>query len=964
MRFDLTLLPTRAIGALAIASALNTPACNESVTFPLRAQTSSNEQLAPSQNADDDLQSAWQPSAVARHQDKIFFLDRGTRKLKSLDPVSGITQTHADLSPYEARISHNNAWDHHWGYSLEMLSNDVAVIAGLGRKLLFVDITSGDVYVFPQSEGTRIADDNIPVNDIDFSTLAGFGTSSDQLYLAFDNRIFSLNWIPSTDLVQSLDALSLQTLKHVAGSPTSGFVHKLGPAKNEPLSLSEWTHFAYRDQILYFWDPPRLRAVKNDRILNLGGDASALHSTDLADTRLHALPIVPQLRFCGSALCSANYLKTYFMTIHIQEASFETGDVAGEINYTNIGDPILSDFVPENDHLIYTASLDGGGLRKTNFATQTTTLLFGFENEKERFSAVQNKDPRLESNTLITPQSVALLDRFIITNAPSLGRMTISSLTTPYEASTFWLDLASVNPALHTAARNNHLWLSQGYALTHMALQSDQTLTVETYNSFFQPPSFGGIPAQSADVHLTSAPSLYPASNSLVAYDQDAGFLIQDIDGYTKFLIHPAMAFKLPSQDAPIDLRKLALYDFDQFKNSGDLFLFSFTQNDVTTLYAANAGTTAFSYLGSSIEPETAIQLSGNSAQNTDFVGLDITQTALPPLDAFALSQDGVLWFYTQNALYTVGDDKRIQRASLCQDLPDAPDDLTVSSINGHTTLFAHVQNTIYKCSDDAPTPTPLDAQRVHLCAQDAILTLRDNTFCIDDDCHTTTTPLFDAACLNDAIYLSMQDNNGQFVVYRAPRNAPDNYAPSLWNGFGVPSSVTLKKARLGSDLVALAIDQYHNLCAAFKDTCSLWRIPAADGSLQQNTVATRLAAFPELCQISTFAVSSYGDVAFATQNDLYTITDGSPSPIASLPAPILELGFIQHDPLVLTTQGLHDCADDACTLTHASPISLDGSLIDFAQPAQAHPRFIQYPGQDAVILPVMSGNQLLKLAF
>ena len=113
MRFDLTLLPTRAIGALAIASALNAPACNESVTFPLRAQTSSNEQLAPSQNADDDLQSAWQPSAVARHQDKIFFLDRGTRKLKSLDPVSGITQTHADLSPYEARISHNNAWDHH-----------------------------------------------------------------------------------------------------------------------------------------------------------------------------------------------------------------------------------------------------------------------------------------------------------------------------------------------------------------------------------------------------------------------------------------------------------------------------------------------------------------------------------------------------------------------------------------------------------------------------------------------------------------------------------------------------------------------------------------------------------------------------------------------------------------------------------------------------------------------------------
>ncbi len=962
MRSEPTHCSARAFGAMLLTLCSILTSCNESIEF---YNATENEIVADTQTADELLKTAWQPTALAKQGSTLYFVDRGTRKLRALDLQTRDVRTIAELAPYEPHLSTpSSVWDEHWGKTLSLLPNGLAVIAGLGRKLMFVDLNSGDTFIFGEDDDVRLPADGILAKNIDFSTLAGFGVAPDKLYLAFDNQIFSLSWHEAPTAAESLEALSHQPLVHVAGTNASGFVTRKGNALDESLTLNEWTDFILHDNILYFWEPPALRAVKDGTILNLGGDGSIVHGNDLKTARLYGLPEHPRIRTCGNSLCSAAYHSNILIRISIDSADFENGNVEGSIRYTELDQPLVADFY-DQDNTLYTISLDGGGIRKQslNNIEQPAELLFGLPNETERFKAIQANNPEVEPNTQLALQSITSLGKYLITNAPSIHRLAIANADRPSIAKSFWLDLTDT-PVTRMASLNSEMWMTQRTDLIHLSLDDDGSLTNETYAQFFKSPNFAGLPGQSSSIHLDMPPHLFALSKNLAAWIESSGYLFSDYNGFSSFIVNPVMAFAFPTKDADITLSKLSISSMDQIKNHDALLVFSREMSSKTLLYAANASNIPFSAMATDLKANRAVLLSGTTLPPENLDNVLLSETALPHIDAFDVASDNTLWFYAQNTLFRVDELGIIRRSELCSTLEQPPQALTIIGEGSTPDIYAKLDDGIYKCSEQ--TLTKYDFRSIRACgsAQYLALAHTPNTFCTSEStCYSTELTLFDAVCLNDKIYLSARDSDGLNAVFSTSLTHPQSPTPALWNGFGIPENGTLDSTRPGSQISVISMDQAHNLYFTFKDTCSIWKYPTHE-PFAPNTQLDRVAVSPHLCQANAVAVSPNANTIFAADaNALYQVDSGTLKRVAEFNNDILEIGFIHQKPVVLTLDGLYNCSRLPCSLVQPNPVTIDGRTFDYATPALAHPRFTQAHDEDAIFMPVAGSDIILKLS-
>ncbi len=172
----------------------------------------------------------------------------------------------------------------------------------------------------------------------------------------------------------------------------------------------------------------------------------------------------------------------------------------------------------------------------------------------------------------------------------------------------------------------------------------------------------------------------------------------------------------------------------------------------------------------------------------------------------------------------------------------------------------------------------------------------------------------------------------------------------------------TLGQTRLGRQIGGLFAGQNDTLYIWSKDTCTIWRVHGASQLEEQNLV-DRIVTGPELCDATHVAVADFGAITVLQDRQIYTHYQGLLVPTATVDDEIYDVRYLGNQPVMLGSRGFWRCELHACQLVAPNPVTIQDKVIDFATPGQAKPRFMTAPGENAVLMPVMYGNQVIKIA-
>lgn len=939
-------------------------ACNEVGWYEERQPVPENEVLYAFHEVDSEMRVAWVPSAMLASDDgTLLYADSGTRKLMAFSEETGKVKTIADLSPYEGALSYRLSGAEGWGKSLLRLNDDVVLLAAPGRRLAVIDTKAGEVFIVGAGDAL-LPEAGIALEDADFSLLSGIGMADDQLFLAFDQRIFSVP-LAREHVADSLaQNLSKATLNHVAGADRStGMADgRVVDARLALLNLGEWTPLLWHDETLFYWSPPHLMGIRNGHLMAVGGGGGAIHGDDLETARFYGLEQNPNIHLYGEAICTEAYASFYWMCVHLASLDFEAGKATGSVSYTYVDAPEMDAASVTAGGQLYGASWRGGGLWRIA-EDGAASLQFGMASEEERFDAASAGDASVSPAAIVSPLAVSSFGDFMVTLSTTLARITLSEVGQDKRVMPIWIDLEQHGRIKHIATDADTLYMANGMDLDRIVFSED-ALTDSRYAGFFKPVLMYGLPGKALDIDPKDSMTIYAHDASLLVYVTDKQWLFQSDFDDAQFVIEPAMAFQFPTKTEGVELRYLSIRRMAAMDSDGQVVVMASNDDEGGKIVIGNAGNKRLQVAGMYVGTQKARLLTTGSDEVVE--GSRIQNVQFMHIDAVSLDAAKTLWIVGNGALWHVDNDGVLEKVDAV--LPPAHDvtRLWVVGDDDHRTFFARTARGIVQ-SADAQTWLDTPYVDVSQCGNGWAAVDGQKLYLGHDmekgDAYTSPVVPESVSCASEVVYVSGVMDNGKRAVFRARRDDTKTWARVMGGGFGVPDQMVLSQAALGANCGKMFAFPSGQFYVWVKDTCTLWMIDNI-AELNAQTRVKRVVSDAHLCSADAVAVSETGDVAVVDGSWIYQLGDKGFVEMAAIHSRCFDLQYISRDLVALSEDGMSVYCHGQRQALIESPVRMGDAVIDFAQPGDATPRFTGFPNENAVIVPVLYGGQVLKLGY
>lgn len=939
-------------------------ACNEVGLYEARQSVPENEVLYAFQEVDSEMRVAWVPSAMLASDDgTLLYADSGTRKLMAFSEETGKVKPVADLSPYEGALSYRLSGAEGWGKSLLRLNEDVVLLAAPGRRLAVIDAKKGEVVIVGEGE-SLLPEAGIALEDADFSLLSGIGVSDDQLFLAFGQRIFSVALAREAAAVSLAQALSKATLDHVAGTDLETAVNddRVVDARQAALHLGDWTPLLWHDETLFYWATPRLMGIQNGLLMTLGGDGRMIHGDDLETARFYGLEQNSNIHWYGEALCTEAYSSSYWMCVHLTSLDFEAGKATGSVSYTYVDAPEMEAASVTEGGRLYAASWRGGGLWRIA-EDGTASLLFGMASEEERFEAASSGDGSVSPEAIVSPLAASSFGDFLVTLSPTLARLTLSEVGQDKRVMPIWIDLEQHDRMKHIATDDDTLYMVNGKHLERIAFAED-SLADSQYADFFKPVLMYGLPGKALDLDPGDPLVIYASDASLLAYVPNKQWLFQSDFDDAHVVIESSMAFQFPTETEGVELRYLNIRRMSAMDSDGQVVVMASNDDEGGKIVIGNAGNKRLQVAGMYVGTQKARLLTTGSDEVVE--GSRIQAVRFVHIDAVSLDAENTLWIVGDGALWHVGSDGVLDKVDAVLPLTHDVTRFWVVGEEAHRTFFARTAQGIVQ-STDAQTWRDTPYVDVSRCGEgwaavDGQMLYLGQNMAKGDAISLPLVPE-SVSCASGAVYVSGVMDNGKRGVYRARRNDLKTWDRVMGGGFGVQDQTILSQARLGVNCGKIFAFSSGKLYVWLKDTCTLWEIDNI-AELNAQTRVKRVVSDTHLCSADAVAVSEVGEVAVADDHWIYQIGDKGLVEWIAIDSRCFELQYISRDLVALAEDGLSVYCHGQRQAVIESPVRIGDAVVDFAQPGDATPRFTGFPNENAVIVPVLYGGQVLKLGY
>jgi len=946
--------------------------------------------LSHAPNADDAIPGAWRPTAIlpidGHH---LLYLDRGTRKLRQLNTQTQETTTLADLAPYEMLTAPSTAFDMTWGKAILPVGSNRFVIASPGRPLIFVNTQNSSISLPPS--GREMPSDGLTLANLDWTNFAGVGKDEDNLYLVFQNQVFAV-------ALTNLHDFTAARLIHIAGQAASAPPHDFWPAREESLDLDPWTHIAADKGWIYFWDPPRLRAVKDDKILTIGGDGYHGPNGSIDDFYARHLPTSAPLKAHNHKLYTT-YWNTQRTILEISvDASSDTGEHDGTVSEIPLGCTAIQDFAFSGDTLL-TSSLDGGNFWQQTPPNFEPELLFGAPSEADRFESLANPPSPFDVPKILAPQSLITLHQgnLLLAHAPTLGRLTLSQTNNLNQASLLWSNGAG-DEITHIATDGRHqVWMSQGTSLLFLNIDAQGTVDFKQADNFFTAPDPMGAPGDAQILRLTEPPQIAATHTGFELYTPNYGRILRwDISqNDTTILNDWRQGWNTPGQNnQTIQADTLNLNTILSYDARAATQVFALQTPSAFLIAVANRGHVPLQTFGQTIPSQRLVVIAGIGT-TAPYDGANALNTRLQNIAAIAFGTHGHILFAENQESPKLW---QITPNGTLQALTDACGALPPGSIEHISTLTSPSgeglvirQNGRFSACSSTPlylgqtliaqTWTPLDENWYALAPCHDNLTRWAAATASGQFCHLQATQIpsqprchslpDDAQALHTACHHGMaliatqsRTHSRRFGLYAAqtPSQAPPRYA--LGNGPGVVDAGPIGATNIGRTVAGLDTDGIPNLYLWMRDTCSLWRILADENTgITEDTTVRRIITHDYLCDAKSLAVSFSSQIALIHDDQLYLLTNNTFRHAAHIPAPVIEVRAMSHAFIILTQDGIFAYERQRLTKRVPNPIHINGQRIDYAQNGIATPRMTPLTRENGVLLPIFDGNRIIRLA-
>ncbi|MBR4985681.1 MAG: hypothetical protein IKY83_08075 [Proteobacteria bacterium] len=933
-------------------------ACNESRpwTDALRADPASSEilyQAAP--EAAERIEAAWYPqAAIALDANKILYAAQGTRKLIELDTRQHTQTVRFDLSPYEPDLNPASAFDEPWGEALIRADDDWLIVASASRALLWINLQTGEILTVGKTgqKGASIPQEGTTLHDIDFSLFSGIGRSEHGFALVLGNQIFEVPWHG-----EHPDTLWHKPLTHLAGSLEDTDKTAPNDAQKVALRFSEFTHFAQYKGYLCFWTPPALRAVKDGKIYIITGFGYTSPNGNLEDFYAQGLPSSPKLVPLGDSLYTPYWNdESALLKITVDALNEHSATGSLDLLYPNAG--TLRHLNAWDDDLLSTDT-DAGAFWRISTDSGTAQRLFGPEDAETRFQSLNDPDSPYEPHAILAPLSLVTWQKgaSALVYSPTVKRLSMMSLSTGNILPFYQGSIRHI-----ASDQDAHVWFTNYSSLYFLSLDKDNALDLSYVSSFFKRPEVMGVPCKRKTFALTEAPQIRATSTGMYLYAPEASRVF----GFNK----TTDTLNVVHENGWIDPENAETF----YKGGMPTHLIQFWDtNDVAEAVVLQKTGRQYLFIGNL--SSKALKLVGNTVSPNVFVS--IASDEIGEITALALTQDNRVAVASTQGVFITAEDGTWQNVSNCP-IPDEESPLEALSVygTGDDQIFvARLDGQAHFCASDQTTHgwTSLHAERLLMCGTSrTAITLADGQLCTHDLTQNTAkqcaAPLADIdiqdmTCDGSYVYLSGYTDGGDAIIRRVPRSNLSKQTDYLGMGSGHPDKIEIQNARLGTAPGKIAVDALRRLYFWMKDTCTVWRIDDPV-TMDADTPVYRILTDDRLCaENAAFTVSPDGDIALTVGKTLYRYDGQTLQSSGEFSGNVIELEAIGSRFAALTTAGIETWADHDITLAAKSPITLDESAIDFAIYGDYHPRMVQSPKENAVLVPVYQNNLVLKLS-
>ena len=914
---------------------------------------------------------AWSPTAVlAYDENTVLYLAAGTRRIVELDLRDGAQRALFDFAPFENSLHPALTYDDTWGRSFLRASDDVVVVSGPGRPLLWANLRTGETGQIGEAArlGLAIPEPGMALRDVDFSLFSGIGRTHDGFVMSFESRVFRVAW-------DGIDPESLRTapLQLLAGAAEP--VQNADPmdAASVMLGLDDFTHFVELDGWVYFWDYPSLYAVRDGRILTVTGNRSEGPDGELDEFYAMALPNVPAIVVHdGDLYTSYGKRRNGFLRVHVDTLDAQTGAVTGSLSVVGTGS-YLSQLASDRDGILLVDEY-AGNIWRYSPDDESVSRILGPESEDEAFEDMLfNPQSPYRPQGIVAPLAIQpVLDgRAALVYSPTLGVLQFLDLAGK-SAQPLWNGIVT-----HLASDGKaRAWYARDGYLYYLYLDDLSNIWFEYSTHFFRALQPMGVPCARDVMSLQGNVRLGASRRDLLVYAPDAGRVVRidfDSDGAT-FLHEDGWV----SPDASSAFYNSGLQTglITRWTSMGQAEASILSWRGRQWVVLANASSGDWSVAGLTIASDHGQVLFGSGNTSIE-AGREIAQSSAQDVTAIALDANRRLFVATDHGIFMAGDEGKWHATTgICPRPTFAVTDLRVVGTQGREMFFAQAGPVLYACSNvDSQVPVPMGAHKWTYLERTRVAACSDGFHGVTTDdaqvctwhlgadmprCGRAPGEITDIACNEDSVFVA----TSQPMIWSATHQKISKFAQYAGFGDGLPMQSEIQKARIGNDLGRMVADDIPYLHFWMRDTCTIWKMPAyRDGTIEGDTPVIREITDERLCRATAFAVTKAGWGAVVSDDALYLLRDGTLEYEASVGVEVFDMIALGIGFVMLTADGIYTWEEGDVRKVAPNPIVIDGEAIDYAIPASVYPRMMQSPGENAVLIPVFARDRILKIA-
>lgn len=934
-------------------------ACNETLpwTDSLRFEKANSQIIyqAP-KGAAEAIQAAWFPQAVLPlDASRVLFASQGTRRLVELDTAAGTQTVLFDLAAWEPELNHSEAYASDWGEGLIRADSQWLIVASARRALLWVNTRTGEVKRVGNTrfEGASIPEEGLPLRDIDFSLFSGIERSDNGFYLVLGSQVFEVSWdgkSPETLLDGRLELIA-GTLGERSEDPHD--------ARGIPLRFSSFTHFAKYKGYLCFWTPPALRAVKDGRIYIITGFGYNSPNGDLESFYAQGLPPAPELVALGDSLYTPYWSdESALLKMRVDSISEEETLGALDVVYPDAG--ALNQLAAYQDHLL-SVDTEAGAFWRIDPESASAQRLFGPESAEARFESLSNDpDSPYEPHAVLTPLSLVTWQKgaSALLYSPTVERLSLLSLSSGKVLPFYQGTLQQI-----VSDQRDRVWFADYQTLYFMNLNSASELELSYVPQFFKKADIMGVPCDRKTFALTETPDICATSRGLYLHVPEAGrILAYDRSSDALTVVHEN-GWADPETSTQFYKAGMPTRMIEQWVVRDTTEAVVLNKSGRQYVFVGNLSSKSKVLAGRKVEPNQFVAVATDA-----LAGALITALALTPDERLAVSAGGRLMLTDQDGHWQDGPDA-------CRSFGDiTPKYLEAYVQNDREQYVVADGLDAWRCTErdgESEGYRKLGASMWRLCGS-TVAALENGQLCTfafgNEQAKKCTKDMaeFDVrsiSCDSAYVYLSGADADGASVIKRAPLAEPEKLRNFMGMGAGVADKAALKDARLGYDLGKMSMDDIGQLYFWMRDTCTVWRIKDSK-DIAEDSLVYRVLTDDRLCaENGVLAVSPDSELSFASGTKLYIYDGYELLDAGTFAGDVIELEALGNRYVALTSAGIEVWQDGKVSLVVRSPVNLEGKDIQFAVAGDHHPRMVQSPGENAVLVPVYSESAVLKLS-